>query len=161
VLPTVSQQRSPADRRRIGGLRGELDWIVMKALEKDRARRYESASAFAADVQRYLDDQSVQAWPPSAGYRFRKFARPREAALATASVAGLAVLMALATLTVSAFLIARAEKRALERERREAYFQRITLAHHDLSAENLAAALRRLRDCPKDLRDWEWHYLMR
>src|SRR5262249_42754420 len=55
--------------------RGELDWIVMKALEKDRARRYETASAFAADVQRYLHDEPVQACPPSAGYRLRKFLR--------------------------------------------------------------------------------------
>ena len=55
--------------------RGELDWIVMKALEKDRNRRYETASSFAADVQRYLNDEPVQACPPSAGYRLRKFAR--------------------------------------------------------------------------------------
>jgi tetratricopeptide (TPR) repeat protein len=56
-------------------VRGELDWIVMKALEKDRNRRYESASAFAADVQRYLHDEPVLACPPSAWYRFRKFTR--------------------------------------------------------------------------------------
>src|SRR5262249_33689255 len=49
-------------------LRGELDWIVMKALEKNRSRRYESATALAADVQRYLADEPVQAWPPSGGY---------------------------------------------------------------------------------------------
>ena len=53
-------------RRLSQQLRGELDWIVMKALEKDRNRRYESASAFAADVQRYLNDEPVQACPPSA-----------------------------------------------------------------------------------------------
>src|SRR5881394_1926535 len=56
-------------------LRGELDWIVMKTLEKDRNRRYETASGFAADVQRYLKDEPVQACPPSAAYRLRKFAR--------------------------------------------------------------------------------------
>ncbi len=50
-------------------VRGELDWIVMKTLEKDRNRRYETANGFAADVQRYLDDEPVQACPPSAGYR--------------------------------------------------------------------------------------------
>jgi tetratricopeptide (TPR) repeat protein len=54
---------------------GELDWIVMKALEKDRHRRYETASAFAADLQSYLDDKPVSAGPPSAGYRLRKFIR--------------------------------------------------------------------------------------
>src|SRR5262249_30435173 len=52
--------------------RGELDWIVMKALEKDRTRRYETASAFALDVQRYLNDEPVLACPPSAAYRLRK-----------------------------------------------------------------------------------------
>ena len=63
-------------RARLTGLvRGELDWIVMKALEKDRARRYETANGFAADVQRYLADEPVQACPPSAGYRLRKFVR--------------------------------------------------------------------------------------
>src|SRR4051794_19652513 len=65
-------------------LRGELDWIVMKSLEKDRSRRYESASAFATDIQRYLDDEPVLAGPPSTMYKFHKFARKHRAALATA-----------------------------------------------------------------------------
>ena len=56
-------------------VRGELDWIVMKCLEKDRARRYETANGLARDVQRYLADESVEACPPSAGYRFGKFVR--------------------------------------------------------------------------------------
>ena len=56
-------------------MRGELDWIVMKALEKDRTRRYETASAFAADVERYLKDEPVEACPPSARYRLSKFVR--------------------------------------------------------------------------------------
>ena len=63
---------------------GELDWIVMKALEKDRNRRYETANSFAADIQRYLNDEAVQACPPSAMYRFRKFARRNRAALIVA-----------------------------------------------------------------------------
>src|SRR5262249_12350261 len=66
--------------------RGELDWIGMKALEKDRARRYETASAFAADVQCYLKDEPVEACPPSARYRFRKFARRNTRGLLTAAV---------------------------------------------------------------------------
>ena len=69
-------------------MRGELDWIVMKALEKDRRRRYETASDFAADVMRYLTDQPVEACPPSAWYRFRKFARRNRAALATVGRCG-------------------------------------------------------------------------
>src|SRR5579871_3904355 len=75
VCETVSERRG-VDGRRLGQvLRGELDWIVMKALEKDRDRRYESASAFAADMQRYLNEEPVDACPPSAGYRLRKYAR--------------------------------------------------------------------------------------
>src|SRR5262245_50442643 len=70
---TVSVNRR-SDPKRLGRLcRGELDWIVMRALEKDRGRRYESASAFAQDVQRYLADEPVQACPPSASYRLGKF----------------------------------------------------------------------------------------
>jgi tetratricopeptide (TPR) repeat protein len=83
---TVSAQRK-SDPKRLSQLcRGELDWLVMKALEKDRNRRYESASAFAADVQRYLADEPVQACPPSAWYRFHKFARRRKAGLAFAGM---------------------------------------------------------------------------
>ena len=56
-------------------IRGDLDWIVFKALEKDRARRYESAASFSADVGRYLGDEAVVACPPSATYRLSKFVR--------------------------------------------------------------------------------------
>lgn len=86
VLSTVSDRRK-VDSRKLGqSLRGELDWIVMKALEKDRNRRYESVSAFAADVERYLNDEPVQACPASLMYRFRKFARRKKATLAFASL---------------------------------------------------------------------------
>jgi serine/threonine protein kinase/WD40 repeat protein len=71
----ISTQRQ-SDPKRLSQLcRGELDWIVMKCLEKDRNRRYETANAFAADVQRYLHDEPVQACPPSAAYRLKKFLR--------------------------------------------------------------------------------------
>ena len=83
ALSTVSERRSTDPRRIATSVRGELDWIVMKALEKDRNRRYESASAFAADVQRYLNDEAVHACPPSKAYRFQKFARKNKTAIAT------------------------------------------------------------------------------
>src|SRR5262249_40080167 len=70
-------------------VRGELDWIVMKALEKDRTRRYETANALARDVQHYLADEVVEARRPSAGYRLRKFTRKYRAALTTAAAIGL------------------------------------------------------------------------
>src|SRR5207344_2039003 len=63
-------------------VRGELDWIVMKCLEKDRNRRYETANGLAMDVQRYLADEAVQACPPSAGYRLRTFVRRNKGGLA-------------------------------------------------------------------------------
>jgi serine/threonine protein kinase/WD40 repeat protein len=87
---TVSANRQTDPKRLRQLFRGELDWIVMKALEKDRNRRYETASAFAADVQRYLHDEPVQACPPSAWYRFRKFVQRYKGRLA---IAGLFLLL--------------------------------------------------------------------
>src|SRR5262249_14829630 len=83
---TASANRGSDPKRLSQLFRGELDWIVMKALEKDRNRRYETASAFAADVQRYLHDEPVLACPPSTWYRFKKFARRNKAALATVAL---------------------------------------------------------------------------
>ena len=74
-LPTLAANRGTEPAKLTKLVRGELDWIVMKALEKDRNRRYETANGFAMDVQRYLADEPVQACPPSVGYRLRKFAR--------------------------------------------------------------------------------------
>jgi tetratricopeptide (TPR) repeat protein len=103
--PTLSDRLGKAERAAIAAnrgveparlarlVRGELDWIVLKALEKDRNRRYETASAFAADVQRYLHDEPVLACPSSIGYRLRKFFRRNQRALATAALC-LATLLA-------------------------------------------------------------------
>jgi eukaryotic-like serine/threonine-protein kinase len=73
--PTLSANRGTEPKALARLLRGELDWIVMKGLEKDRNRRYETANGLAADVQRYLAGEPVQAVPPSATYRLRKFVR--------------------------------------------------------------------------------------
>tara|TARA_R110002072_G_scaffold273219_3_gene433761 strand:+ start:52998 stop:55784 length:2787 start_codon:yes stop_codon:yes gene_type:complete len=96
ALQVASMQRS--DAARLGTkLRGDLDWIVMKCLEKNRTRRYETANELAADVQRHLDTQPVLARPPSAGYRLRKFVRRNRgqvlagAIVATTLVLGLVV----------------------------------------------------------------------
>jgi serine/threonine protein kinase/tetratricopeptide (TPR) repeat protein len=74
-LPALAAKRGTEPRRLTALVRGELDWVVMRALEKDRNRRYESASALAADLQRYLADEPVQAGPPTTLYRLRKFTR--------------------------------------------------------------------------------------
>jgi eukaryotic-like serine/threonine-protein kinase len=85
-LPSISAQRQTEPAKLTKLVRGELDWIVMKALEKDRNRRYETANGFAMDVQRYLADEPVLACPPSMGYRLRKFVRRHRVALATVSL---------------------------------------------------------------------------
>ena len=74
-LPKIAAARNTDPARLSGIIRGELDWIVMKCLEKDRTRRYESANGLAKDIQRYLADEPVEACPPSVGYRLRKFAQ--------------------------------------------------------------------------------------
>ena len=85
TLATLSAQRKTEPSKLAGLVRGELDWIVMKALEKDRTRRYETAVGFARDVERYLKDEAVEACPPSPSYRMRKFARKHRALLVTAA----------------------------------------------------------------------------
>ena len=82
-LPSIAACRHIEPRKLSGLVRGELDWIVMKALEKDRNRRYETANGLAADLRRYLDDEPVQACPPSAWYRLRKLIRRNKVAIST------------------------------------------------------------------------------
>src|SRR5262249_686144 len=98
ATPLSTQRKS--DPKRLSQLgRGGLDWIVMKCLEKARNGRYETASALAADVERYLRDEPVQACPPSAGYRFRKFARRNKGALTTAGLLAAALVLGIALST--------------------------------------------------------------
>jgi tRNA A-37 threonylcarbamoyl transferase component Bud32 len=84
-LSVVARDRHCEPGRLQQLLRGELDWIVMRCLEKDRTRRYETAAGLANDVQRHLADEPVEACPPSAGYRLRKFARRYKVPLAVAA----------------------------------------------------------------------------
>src|SRR5262249_26768861 len=93
-LPAIAANRGLEPRPLTRLVKGELDWIAMKCLEKDRNRRYETASALAADVRRYLADQPVQACPPSAAYRLRKPLRRHRTAVAVAAALGLALLVA-------------------------------------------------------------------
>jgi serine/threonine protein kinase/tetratricopeptide (TPR) repeat protein len=109
TLSAIAASRG-LEPRKLGGLIcGELDWIVMKAIEKDRARRYETAIGLATDVQRYLTDQPVQAGPPSAGYRLRKFVRRNRGPV----LAGALVLAALlGGIAVSTWQAVRANREA-------------------------------------------------
>jgi serine/threonine protein kinase len=112
ALASIAARRrtEPAKLARL--VRGELDWIVMKALEKDRTRRYETANGLARDIERYLHDEPVEACPPSATYRLHKLARKHRRALTTA--AGFAGLLVLASVlsTILAIRATRAERRA-------------------------------------------------
>jgi serine/threonine protein kinase len=106
-LPVIAASRN-VEPARLGKLvRGDLDWIVLKALEKDRGRRYETAVAIARDIERFLNDEPVEASPPSTAYRLRKLARRHSAALTT--VASFAVLL-LAASGVSTYLAIRARQ---------------------------------------------------
>src|SRR5436305_1149987 len=98
ALASSSARRHTEPAKLTKLMRGELDWIVMKTLDKDRNRRYETANDLAADVMRYLSDEPVLACPPSAMYRFRKFTRRNKRSLVTAAVVALAALLAVGTL---------------------------------------------------------------
>jgi tetratricopeptide (TPR) repeat protein/serine/threonine protein kinase len=107
---TASMNRQSDPRTLSKQVCGELDWIVMKSLEKDRNRRYESASAFAADVQRYLHDEPVQACPPSLTYRLHKLLRRNRRVLASAAVLVVTLTVAMAAVVENY----RRETKALE-----------------------------------------------
>ncbi len=92
TLPVIAANRHTEPVRLSNEVRGELDWIVMKCLEKDRNRRYESASGLAQDIERHLNDEPLHACPPSVTYRLRKFARKHKIGVA-ASIAVAASLL--------------------------------------------------------------------
>ncbi|AMV37861.1 serine/threonine-protein kinase [Planctomyces sp. SH-PL62] len=101
-LPSLSAVRYTQLARLARLVRGDLDWIVMKAIEKDRTRRYETANGLAADLRRHLDGDPVEASPPSATYRLRKFARKHRSAFAVASAFAALLLIASAGSTILA-----------------------------------------------------------
>jgi WD40 repeat protein/serine/threonine protein kinase len=184
-LPTLAVNRGTEPAKLTRLLRGELDWVVMKALEKDRKRRYESAGALARDIERHLRDEPVQACPPSNWYRFRKFARRNQRVVVTATAVALAVVIALATLTASTLVIGHQQwltenalqnetlahqnetlakdelEHNLNREKETTYLQRIALAGRELAVGNVGHAEELLDKCPEYLRGWEWHLLKR
>jgi len=94
-LGAETKQRGES-RKLVKTIRGELDWIVMKAIEKDRTRRYETANALAMDVRRYLAGEAVLAAPPSAVYRLRKFVRRNKGTVAAGSLIAAALLVGIA-----------------------------------------------------------------
>ncbi|HRI12973.1 MAG TPA: protein kinase [Verrucomicrobiota bacterium] len=160
-LATVANHRREEPHKFRNLIRGDLDWIALKALEKDRTRRYASAQDLAADLQRFLNNEPIVARPPSTFYRFQKLARRNKLAFAT----GGAVLAALIVgLIATSWQWARAT-RSLRQADLSAYVSDVGLAQQALTVNNVNRALELLdRQRPKpgqrdDLRGFEWRYL--
>jgi len=190
TLPSASSQRGTEAKRLAALVRGELDWIVMRCLEKDRTRRYDTAVGLAKDVQRYLDDETVEARPPSSIYRFRKMARRNKIAITTASLVGTALFLGLGVSIWQAFRASNAERLAAQQRdvaveaeevanrekssaiaareelRQTLYATDLNLAGilwQDHDRDRTIEILDRNRPQPNqaDLRGFEWHYLNR
>ena len=137
-------------------LRGDLEWITMKALEKDRTRRYASASEFAADIARHLGNEPVLAGPHGFGYRTRKFVGRHKGLVAAGSAVALALLIG----AVVSFVLYLKAAREQERAESESYTANLTAADVQLRAGQVSDARSRLANAVPALRGWEWRYLM-
>ena len=179
-LTTVAKHRHTEAPRLIHLVRGDLDWIVMKCLEKDRARRYETANGLASDIQRHLNDEPVVARPPSALYRIEKLVRRKRLAFTAAALVALALVLGIVASTWQAIRAThfrrqaqdqagRAEAEALT-NRQNLYAAHMNLANLALETHNLGRFRELLeKHVPKseartsnaadDLRGWEWRYL--
>jgi eukaryotic-like serine/threonine-protein kinase len=146
ALASISAQRHMEPARLMKLLRGELDWIVMKCLEKDRNRRYETANDFAADLERYLNDEPVKACPPSASYKFCKFARRNKRILATAGVIVLTLVLGTAVSTRQAIRATAAEGLAQDRLAAEREAKNATRDQLRLTEQAQEQAMHRLHD---------------
>jgi WD40 repeat protein len=150
-------------------LRGDVETIVAKALEKDPARRYPSAAELARDIRRHLRAEPILARPPSALYHLSKFARRHKAVVA--AVLGIGLALASGTAVSVAYAIRAAENAREAREnarqanenarkaRYQTYRSRLAAAGAALQNYDVADAASQLKDTPEELRDWAWHYL--
>jgi len=136
-------------------LRGDLEWITMKALEKDRTRRYATASEFAADIGRHLASEPVSAGPPSFAYRFQKAVRRNRGKVAAAAAVAAALVFGLIS---SVLLYVRADRQRTVAEW-EGYKASLAAALSDVEIGRSEDARARLRSVPKYLRGWEWNHL--
>ncbi len=139
-------------RRLMALLRGELDWVVMKCLEKQRERRYETANGLARDIQRYLADEPVEARPPSAGYRFGKFLKRHKAPAIAAGLVFLALLVGIAGTTYGLFR-AEAQRKVAESARKAEAEQRARAEverDRAIAATKAEAEQRALADIERD-----------
>jgi serine/threonine protein kinase/WD40 repeat protein len=146
TLASISANRHTEPAKLAGLLRGELDWIVMKTLEKDRSRRYETANGLAMDLKRYLSDEPVLACPPSAMYRLRKLVRRNKRILATVGLVALTLVAGTVVSTLQAIRATEAEGLARTRLQAETEAQNATRQQLRLTEEAQEQATRRLYD---------------
>jgi WD40 repeat protein len=154
------------DAPRLGSLnpelRGDVETIVAKALEKDPARRYQTAADLAADLRRWLAHEPILARPPSALYHLRKFARRNQGLVGGVFATGVVLVLGLVGTILFAIGEAR-QRREAQRNARAATFQtyraRVAAAVTALTAHDVADAAHQLEVAPKDLRGWEWRHL--
>ncbi len=156
----IAKQRNTTAAQLRKAVRGDLDWIVMKALEKDRTRRYETADGLAQDLDRHLNNEPVLACPPSTLYRFRKLVRRNKGVFASMTVIAATLVIGV---TVSAVSLVR-EQQARRQVQAQAYAADMSLAQQALAGDDFGRARRLLeafRPGPgePDLRGWEWRYL--
>ena len=136
-------------------LRGDLEWITMRAIEKDRKLRYASASELAADLQRHLNDEPVLAGPVSRLYRLRKFVRKNRGPVAAAAAILLCLIVGLTASTILYFR----EQRQRDIAERESYFANLANADALIESSKYGAAQEGLFRCAPRLRGWEWRML--
>ncbi len=148
-LDTVASRRGTDPRELRRQLQGELDWIAMKALEKDRRRRYESAAALARDIERHLSDEPVEAGPPSRWYRLKKSIRRHRFAVGSAALVGIALLAGM-LLATTAYFEMRRQERAAEEARAGAERDRDALAKELRRAEGRRLILQSKVLLPRD-----------
>jgi eukaryotic-like serine/threonine-protein kinase len=180
-LTATADRRRTEPPRLIHSLRGDLDWIAMKCLEKDRTRRYATAHDITADVQRFLDGDTVLARPPSNVYLLRKFLRRHRGPVAAAAALMITLMAGITVSTWQAVRARIAERAAAAAEKTEAGLRRraeresaaarlneyvadINLVQQSLTAGNYARAVQLLNkhrpaDGETDLRGFEWRYL--
>ena len=136
-------------------VRGDMEWITMRALEKDRSRRYASASEFAADIARHLNHEPVLACPPSHLYRFRKFIRRRRLAVSVVA----AILVCVLAGTAASMVLYFRELQQRDIAERQGYEANLANADALIEAADVESARDLLFQCPTRLRGWEWRLL--
>ncbi len=140
ALASISAQRQTEPAKLTKLVRGDLDWITMKALEKDRARRYETANGLARDVQRYLADEPVEATPPSAAYKLRKFLRRNRGPVLAAALLFLALVGGIVGTSLGLLEARRQSFAAEQAAQRERHANNVAQANARQAQENATKA---------------------